>query len=85
MAELRKELTQGHPLYGKNIAILADRRGGTDDILVNHVDDPARFTVVHLTWVGKPEINSNFPAIECDGTFSNFLEYERAFNFWLGG
>jgi hypothetical protein len=79
MSELNKELIPGHLLYEKKISIVADRRGGTDDILVAHVNDPDRFTVVHLTWIGGPEISSEIPTVECDGTFSDFLEYDRSF------
>lgn len=78
--ELLKELSPGHVLYNIPIKVVAHRRGATDDILCNHIDKPERFTVIHLTWSGKQEINSNFPYIEMDGSFEDFLKYEQSFN-----
>ncbi|MBV9926792.1 MAG: hypothetical protein JOZ96_17365 [Acidobacteria bacterium] len=74
--ELRRELTPGHLLYGRPVRVIAHRNGATDDILVAHRDQPGRFTVVHLTWRGGPEINQAHPSVECDGDYAAFLEYE---------
>ena len=41
-------------------------REGTDDILCRHLDELSRFTVVHLTWLGREEIDTQHPAVEAD-------------------
>lgn len=76
MDELQREIIPGHLLYGKQIRVIAHRDDATDDILVSHQDQPHRYTVVHLTWSGLPEINKDHPHIECDGDYAAFLEYE---------
>ena len=76
--EFRTELPPGHLLANIPVDIIA-HRCGTDDILCQHVDDPDRFTVVHLSWVMKQEWSPDFPYVEVDGTFDDFLEYERGF------
>lgn len=77
-AELQRELPYGHLLYHIPINVIAHREG-TDDILCAHQGDPERFTVIHLTWIGRTEINSSHPTVESDGTFEDFLNYERRF------
>lgn len=77
-AELQIELPEGHILYGKDVKVIAHREG-TDDILCWHKDDNSHYTVVHLTWSMKKEIDNEFPYIECDGSFDDFLEYEAKF------
>ena len=76
--ELQKELPKGHFLYKKEVYVLAHREG-TDDILCQHKDDKTHFTVIHLTWSGKEEKSIEFPYMECDGSFNDFLEYENSF------
>ena len=78
VAELARELPTGHLLDGVAVSVVA-HRDGTDDILCWHHNDLARFTVIHLSWLGRTEINSQHPTVECDGSFDDFLEYERAF------
>jgi hypothetical protein len=77
-AELQKELPPGHILYGVPVEVVA-HRDGTDDILCRHRADPARFTVIHLSWLGREEINPQHPHVEDDGDFDSFLRYEAAF------
>lgn len=77
--ELNTEMLQVHFLYQKNIEIVAHRDGATDDILCKHLDDENLYTVVHLTWKMKPEIDNRFPAIEFHGSFEGFCEYEANF------
>jgi hypothetical protein len=59
-AELRNELGDGHPLYGRK-AIAVARRQDSDDVLFLLLDHPSPLAVVHLTWTGRPERNSNWP------------------------
>ena len=77
-AELQKELPQGHLLFGKDVEVVAHRDGATDDILVRHVGEPERYTVIHLTWAGRREIDPH-PSVEVDGSWEDFLDYERGF------
>jgi hypothetical protein len=78
--ELARELTRGHMLDGKPVRVIAHREG-TDDILCQHLADPIRFTVIHLTRIGRTEIDHKHPCVEADGSFEDFLAYERR---WLG-
>lgn len=73
--ELATELCSGHLLQGVDVKVVADTDGITDDILCWHVDEPRRFTVVHLTWRGAQEPVAGHPWIEVDGDFAAFLAY----------
>lgn len=77
--ELQRELPQGHTLFNKPVQIIAHRAGATDDILCRHLDEPDRYTVIHLTWAMKTEINEKHPTVEVDGRFQDFLAYEKRF------
>lgn len=74
--ELQRELTEKHILYGKDIEVFAHQDGASDDILVHHLNTPNRWTVVHLTWSGKKEVNNTYPTVIFDGTFE---DYEKIF------
>ncbi|MCL2310164.1 MAG: hypothetical protein FWC42_07825 [Proteobacteria bacterium] len=74
-AELLLELTAGHLLFGCVVKPFAYRHG-SDDVLFQHQSSP-RFTVVHLTWIGKPEIDAKHPTVEYDGTFEGFVAEEE--------
>ena len=78
--ELLTELIPGHLLYAVPVDVIAYRLG-TDDILVQHQHERTRFSVVHLSWLQKPEINTAHPTIEYDGDYAGFVAYERA---WTG-
>ena len=77
-AELQRELPPGHLLFDVPVTVIAHREG-TDDILCRRKADPDRMTVVHLTWIGRTEINDKHPTVQVDGTFDDFLAYERQF------
>ena len=72
-----REITPGHLLDGKRVRTFAWRNGATDDVLFQHIDDPGRFTVVHLSWSGCTEIDTRHPTVEFDGTFVGFLAQEE--------
>lgn len=76
--ELEVEIPTGHLLDGLIVDVIA-HRDGTDDVLCRHRADPSRFTVVHLSWRMKREIDTKHPTVECDGVFDDFLAYEAAF------
>lgn len=77
LAELHRELPRGHLLEDCNVEVFAWRKGATDDVLFRDRDEPHLFTVVHLTWLGRTEINERHPAVEFDGTFEEFVTMER--------
>ena len=76
-AELLRELPPGHLLAGRTVETFAWRDGTTDDVLFRHTDEPERFTVIHLSWLGRTEINAEHPTVEFDGTFAGFLSEEK--------
>jgi hypothetical protein len=80
--ELQKELPRGHILYGVPVVTFATRRG-IDDVLFRHQHEPNRFTVVHLSWLGRTEVNAQHPSVEFDGSFSEFLAEEERINVFL--
>ena len=78
LAELEREVPPGHLLRGVPIEVVAHREG-TDDILCRHLGDSSRFTVIHLSWRGREEIDARYPAVESSGDFESFLAYEARF------
>ncbi len=52
-AELQRELSPGHPLFGKTMRAIA-RRLDCDDALFTVVG-ASTVAMVHLTWSGRPE------------------------------
>ena len=77
-AELQRELPLGHLLTGLDVETFAWRRGGTDDVLFRHKREPDRFTVIHLSWLGRTEINAQHPTVEFDGSFPDFVAWEQS-------
>jgi hypothetical protein len=73
--ELQKEIPAGHILFHRPVKVIAHQNGTTDDILCNHLVEPDRYTMVHLTWSMKTEINEKYPMVEVDGSFEDFLNY----------
>jgi hypothetical protein len=57
-AELKREVSPGHPLFGRE-AICVGRRGDRDDALFFLPGSPDPLAVVHLTW--RPEKNPAWP------------------------
>jgi hypothetical protein len=53
-SELRAEVVDGHPLFGKPVIAVA-RCGQCDEVLFSIEEDPVRFVQVHLTWRQGPE------------------------------
>ncbi|MCJ8313108.1 MAG: hypothetical protein MJK11_09080 [Pseudomonadales bacterium] len=78
--ELKIELITGHKLYSKKIEIVAHRDDATDDVLCKHIDENDSYSVVHLTWCMKPEIDIKHPLVVMQGSFEDFLAYEAK---WL--
>jgi hypothetical protein len=73
---LKGEMSAHHPLSGVDLEATAARTSN-DDVLYRHVSDPARLTIVHLTWTGRRQTTPDFPSVEFDGSYAEFLEQER--------
>ena len=78
LAELRREAIPGHLLHNCPVRVVAECTWN-DDVLFQHLADPGRFTVAHLTYLGRPEIDSHHPTIGFDGTWMEFVEAEQRF------
>lgn len=74
-AELLRELPPDHLLFGHSVEVFAYRRG-SDDVLFRHRNQPCRFTVIHLSWLGREEVNAQHPTVELDGSFDEFVAEE---------
>jgi hypothetical protein len=72
-SELRNEVSEGHPLYGRK-AISVARRQDSDDVLFLLLDHPSPLAVVHLTWTGRPERNSNWPQTTFYSSLQDWVE-----------
>ena len=75
-AELQRELPPGHLLFGQHVETVAFRQD-RDDVLYCHLDHSDKFTVIHLTWTRKREIDAQHPSVCFDGTFAEFVSEER--------
>ena len=75
-SELQRELPPGHLLDGVAVNVFASA-DGIDDVLFRHRDHPDRFTVIHLSWLGRTEINAQHPTVEFDGSFAEFLTDQK--------
>ena len=75
-AELQRELPPGHLLFGRAVEPVAYRQD-QDDVLFRHKGEPDRFTVVHLTWIRKREIDAQHPSVCFDGEFADFFAHEE--------
>ena len=80
--ELQRELPEGHLLFQVPVETFA-LSTGDDDVLFRHIENSERFTVVHLTWIGKTEINAHHPTVEFDGTFAEFVTHIEEFWAWF--
>ena len=70
VAELQREVTQDHPLYGLKVRAIA-RRCDSDDVLF--ALEGIEVAEVHLTWTGRPEVDSTWPTVRLFHTFSEWL------------
>ncbi|HEX2842622.1 hypothetical protein [Hyphomicrobium sp.] len=70
-AQLRREISSGHVLYGETAQLIA-RRSDTDDALFQL--EGARVAEVHLTWRKSPEPDPRWPAT---AIFSSLDEWAR--------
>jgi hypothetical protein len=54
VAELQRELSPKHTLYGCRVDAIARRRDN-DNVLFHVLEEPPRLAVVHLTWAEEPD------------------------------
>ncbi|MEU8739990.1 hypothetical protein ACFYPK_19860 [Streptomyces halstedii] len=73
--ELKTELHPAHPFFGASLEVIAHRQTN-DDVLCHHLDTPARYSVLHLTWSGREEIR-DCPTIDADGEWPHIVAYEN--------
>jgi hypothetical protein len=70
-AELKRELSPGHPLFGRNLRAIA-RRDGYDDVLFTPTGDLTPVYWVHLTWAA--ETDPAWPWTEQYQTLAEFAD-----------
>lgn len=74
--EFQVELSPIHPLWSRKCEIVGWRGGQNDEILIQILDFPNRYCVVHLTWSGKSEQSEHFPSIPFMGNLEHMVDYE---------
>jgi hypothetical protein len=72
-AELHRELSPSHPLFGVTVAAIG-RRSDCDDVLFQLLDGSNRVAVVHLTWRGRPEEDSRWPDTVVYGSLQDWVD-----------
>ena len=72
-AELKREVAQGHPLFGIRVTAIGQRRDD-DDVLFQLNDGSARVAVVHLSWRTRPEEDSQWPHTVLYETVHDWIE-----------
>jgi hypothetical protein len=72
-AELKKEVSPEHPLFGQE-AISVGRRGDCDDVLFFLPENPSPLAVVHLTWTGRREKNPEWPHTTFYSSLDDWVE-----------
>jgi hypothetical protein len=70
--ELYNEVGENHILYGKKV-IAIGRRYNCDDVLFQVYDSEFSFAVVHLTYSGIKEENSNYPRTRVYTDFEDWV------------
>lgn len=73
-AEYQLELHADHPLYDIAVVVIAYRESN-DDILLQHIQEEDKVSVVHLTWVMKQEA-AGYPGVHFSGSFQAFVQRE---------
>lgn len=74
LAELRREASPQHPLWGIAATAVAQRQDN-DDVLFALADD--RVAVVHLTWIVKPDM-APFPSATLYASIDDFAQTRMA-------
>jgi hypothetical protein len=69
VAELHRETSAGHPLFGAKVRAIA-RRLDCDDVLFELLDNSSRVALVHLTY--NVEQDANWPHTEFFASLQKF-------------
>ena len=72
-AELRRELIEGHPLFGIPATAVACRID-CDDVLFRTSDADCPFAVVHLTWSASKTKHKDWPWTQCFSSLQEWIE-----------
>ncbi|WGY71227.1 hypothetical protein KEC55_29990 [Burkholderia cepacia] len=72
-AELDVELHPDHPFHGRKLMVMAHALSN-DDVLCAHTDESGRYSIIHLTWRGGPELGA-CPTIDFDGDRNEVCRY----------
>ena len=75
-ADLAREVGPGHPLFGRP-AVAVGRRADRDDVLFWLPAGPTPLAVVHLTWGGRRERSTAWPAVEWYSSVAEWRERMR--------
>jgi hypothetical protein len=72
-AELRKEVSSRHPLFGFSVLAVA-WRCDQDDVLFEIVGRAEKLAVVHLTWTQKTEADPRYPRTRLFSSWQSWAE-----------
>ena len=82
-AELLRELPDNHPLFGVPLETFAACERN-DDTLFRYRGNPRLFVLVHLTWLGRTEIDEHHPGVVFTGSFEEWVKREEyIFNTYI--
>jgi hypothetical protein len=73
VAELKRELSPQHVLFGRDVVPIA-RRKDSDDVLFRL--DNGSVAIVHLTWSGKQDQHPKFPWTTIHKTIDDAMRYD---------
>lgn len=75
LAELRRELPEGHVLHCRKLVPVARHRG-SDDVLIRTDAEDGRLWVVHLTW--RRETDPQWPSARSFRDVAEFAQVEES-------
>lgn len=73
VAELAREVGPSHPLFGLH-AIPLGRRRDSDDVLFALPESQKPLALVHLTWSGRRETDSQWPFTKFFSSWDDWIE-----------
>jgi hypothetical protein len=71
--QLRREVTGGHPLHGRD-AVAVALRIDNDDVLFTFPDGPEACAVVHLTYAGASRLHREYPSTVFYSTVEEWVD-----------
>ena len=73
VTELQKELALQHVLHGVPV-VAVGRRSDSDDVLFATADPLKPIAVVHLTWIGRTEVDPQWPWTTLYDSWPDWIE-----------